>query len=82
MTTAFPPLEIRGSVIRNTEDDAVRWSYQVYYGNAMQWSLEGVQIGQERSEMGVIGVWTRPAVPFGGLVEGPCGPFRWWISED
>lgn len=80
-TPDYPSLSISGHVER-TPDDAIRWQYRVHYNGREQWRLEGVQIGEEKSRMGVVGIWTHAPGHEGGEGDGPCGPFWWFVPED
>ncbi|KAM0751890.1 hypothetical protein T439DRAFT_379964 [Meredithblackwellia eburnea MCA 4105] len=74
-----PILDVSGSVSRSSSESATLWQYRVRYNGAIQWALEGVQVGQPGSRAGVRGVWTHASRLFGANVaEGPCGPFSWW----
>ncbi|KAL8279820.1 hypothetical protein RQP46_007670 [Phenoliferia psychrophenolica] len=76
-----PILGVTGSVSRGPEQ-AVTWHYKIIYAGAVQWVLEGVQVGSEGSRAGVRGIWTHATRLAMGMnvAEGPCGPFAWWIA--
>ncbi|KAM0789727.1 hypothetical protein ACM66B_006584 [Microbotryomycetes sp. NB124-2] len=79
----FPELTIEGSVTRSKrdKDGAIRWLFTIMYEGRDQWVLSGIQVGQERSRMGVIGTWQHASTvaegPAGG---GPVGPFWWFVD--
>ncbi|KAK4704567.1 hypothetical protein P7C70_g1641, partial [Phenoliferia sp. Uapishka_3] len=76
--SASPILSIVGNVSRGPSPDfATKWQYRVNYSGAVQWSLEGVQVGEPGSKAGVRGIWTHAARLAQGsdAAEGPCGPF-------
>ncbi|KAK4051611.1 hypothetical protein OIV83_002751 [Microbotryomycetes sp. JL201] len=79
----FPQLTVQGSVTRgdHEQDDAIRWLFTIMYEGRDQWILSGLQIGQERSKMGVMGTWQHASTIEGAeAAPGPVGPFWWFVD--
>ncbi|KAK4056431.1 hypothetical protein OIO90_002574 [Microbotryomycetes sp. JL221] len=75
----FPELGIQGCVFRTSHKD-ILWRFNILYENRDQWSLEGVQVGQERSKIGIMGTWRHASQVQDGL-PGPVGPFWWFVTR-
>lgn len=79
----YPTLTITGTVSR-LSPSAIRWQFRVSHAGSPRWALEGVQVGGERSKMGIVGVWTHAGPTPGeedvGRGDGPCGPFWWFVD--
>lgn len=79
-TNLFPEFHVEGSVRRLSPcDNAIYWQFAITYEGRKQWLLDGVQVGQERSRMGIVGVW-KHATGMDGEGGGPVGPF-WWFPR-
>ncbi|KAH9927518.1 uncharacterized protein BXZ73DRAFT_48780 [Epithele typhae] len=65
---------VRGKV-STLADGAIRWQFVTSYDGRMQWSAEGIQLGNVCSAAGVAGIWTGAFHDR----EDPAGPF--WMSK-
>jgi len=87
----YPPLYFSGcakgvqgseavveGMVRMGVDGVPRWQFVSVYDGSMQWSSDGVQLGNVGSAMGVVGVWSTALRDQGD----PVGPFWLWKVED